>query len=67
MAYMDGKKTLSDTQNLKKLSLSMILSQKATRSYVPPKRPIKPKKKTTQDPENREQQVYRFTKAFRPY
>lgn len=44
----------------------MTLSQKATRRFGPPKRPIKPKKKKTGDLENREL-VYRFTKAFSPY
>lgn len=33
----------------------MILSQKVTRGYAPARGEIKPKKKTTWDPENREQ------------
>ena len=37
----------------------MTLCQKATGKCAPPKREIKPKKKTTWNPEYREEQLYR--------
>lgn len=58
---MDGKKTLQ-THKISKINLPIALSQKGTKRGVPPKRAIKPKKKTTWDPENGDQQLYRFRK-----